>query len=389
MRRFLKTTGVRVTLSTVSQNSSFQKFSQANQRLMQPIRRLTLTLTLLACCSTASAEGVRPFCDALYWRASAATSAVWSSVIDASLFSDDSSFTAETLQFGWDPGFRGGVELGRPERSDSWDARLYWTNFHTSSSASAYGNVGVMPEFFSSFVGSDIIDFNRAAVDWGLTYNTIDLELGRKYRVSPTTWFRPSMGIKAGIIRQKARMDLQRDVLGLDLLSAEAEARNNFWGIGPSFGISGGWSFWRGGEASNSQQCGQELAEYAGPTLSTTHVSSFPKRHDLSLVGSFSADFLFGRWDVDDSYRRTDALVAPTDYREYTTSMNDTCLGTPVLHCFLGLQWVYQGKMALTAHAGYEMQWWANQQRTTTFQQLPMHGDLTIEGLTCGLSIDF
>ena len=362
---------------------------------MLPTKRLTLTLTLLACCSTASAEGVRPFCDALYWRASAATSAVWSSAISTSLFSGespypvDSSFTAETLQFGWDPGFRVGVELGHQKRSNSWDTKLYWTNFHTSSRASAYGNEGIMPELFSSFVGSDIIDFNRAAVDWGLTYNTIDLELGRKCCVSPTAWLRPSMGIKAGIIQQKARMNLQRDVFGLELLGAQAVAQNNSWGIGPSFGISGGCSFWRCGQTIHSQQDGLELTEYSGPTLLGPHTSTAPKRHDLSLIGSLSVDFLFGRWDVNDSYRRTDSLVAPTAYREYTTSMNDTCLGTPVLHCFLGLQWACQGKVDFTAHAGYELQWWANQQRMTTFQQLPMHGDLTIEGLTCGASIEF
>jgi hypothetical protein len=69
--------------------------------------------------------------------------------------------------------------------------------------------------------------------------------------------------------------------------------------------------------------------------------------------------------------------------------MKDSSLGVPVLRYFLGLEWVHKGNVTLNARVGYELQWWANQQRMLAFQQLPMHGDLTIEGLTCGVSIGF
>ena len=140
-------------------------------------------------------------------------------------------------------------------------------------------------------------------------------------------------------------------------LSAEENVTHDFWGIGPSFGISGGWSL--------------------------------PRCKNLSLVGSFSADFLFGQWNVNDAYARTDIVPLAGTYRAFTTSMTDSCLGAPVLRYFLGLEWVHQGNVTLTARVGYELQWWANQQRMLAFQQLPMHGDLTLEGLTCGVSVGF
>ena len=69
--------------------------------------------------------------------------------------------------------------------------------------------------------------------------------------------------------------------------------------------------------------------------------------------------------------------------------MKDSCLGTPVIRYFLGLEWEREGCVMITGRVGYELQWWANQQRMTTFQQLPMHGDLTLQGLTCGISVGF
>jgi hypothetical protein len=69
--------------------------------------------------------------------------------------------------------------------------------------------------------------------------------------------------------------------------------------------------------------------------------------------------------------------------------MKDSSLGSLNLNYFLGLEWIHRGDVTITARLGYELQWWANQQRLPTFQQLPMHGDLTLQGLTCGISVGF
>ena len=183
------------------------------------------------------------------------------------------------------------------------------------------------------------------AIDWSLTYNTIDLEAGRKFAVGESAWIRPSLGIKTAIIQQRIQLGLANPGLGI---SAEEDVTHDFWGIGPSFGISGAWNL--------------------------------PRCRNLSLTGSFSADFLFGQWNVNDAYTRTDNQLPVGVYGAFVTSMKDSCLGVPVLRYFLGLQWVHEGRVTITARAGYELQWWANQQRVLAFQQLPMHGDLTLDG---------
>jgi hypothetical protein len=164
------------------------------------------------------------------------------------------------------------------------------------------------------------------------------------------------MGIKTAVIRQDLHLDLARPNAGL---SAVEDITHDFWAIGPSFGISGGWNI--------------------------------PKCKKLSLIGSFSADFLFGQWNVNDTYARTDDLypLHAAGYGAMTTDMKNSRLGVPMLRYFAGIEWVHQGNVTLAARVGYEMQWWANQQRLLAFQQLPMHGDLTIEGLTCGVSVGF
>ncbi|MCX7424679.1 MAG: Lpg1974 family pore-forming outer membrane protein [Planctomycetia bacterium] len=326
---------------------------------MMRFTRLTLAIALIASCSTALADGVTPFGDVLCWHASAEASTVWSNAAY-----EGSSFSADNVHFDWSPGFRFG--FGHKLHDESWDVKLYWTHFRTSQDehvAIEEGQPGVVvPEFFSGFVGSTLDGipmFNHASIDWRLTYNTIDLELGRRVAVGQSAWLRPSMGIKTAIIQQDVRLRFASPNAIIPALSVTAEENiaHDFWGIGPSFGISGGWSL--------------------------------PNRRNLSLVGSFAADFLFGQWNVDDAYARTDDQLPVLSYGAFSTSMKDSWLGVPALRYCLGVEWVHQGNVTLTARVGYELQWWANQQRMLAFQQLPMHGDLTLEGLTCGVSIGF
>jgi hypothetical protein len=329
---------------------------------MSLFARFILTTALFACCSTALADGVTPFCDVLYWHASAEPSTVWSNAVYV-----HSSFSAENVPFDWNPGFR--IGFGHKMDEQSWDVKLYWTYFHTSHDANvsvSNGTDAVISEFFSGFVGGfadtslgNIPLFSQGSIDWNLTYNTIDLDVGRKITFGESAWIRPSLGIKTAVIQQDVHLNFARpnSTIPLLSLSAEENVAHDFWGIGPSFGISGGWSL--------------------------------PKCNNLSLVGSFSADFLFGQWNVNDDYARTDIILPVDSYGAFTTSMTDSLLGVPVLRYYLGLEWVRQGNVTLGARVGYELQWWANQQRMLAFQQLPMHGDLTLEGLTCGFSIGF
>ena len=317
---------------------------------MRRLLRLTLLLVLLVACRQASAAGVTPYGDVLVWHASEETSSIWSSTIAES--GTTHSFSAANVDFDWDPGFR--IGLAHQRDAESWDTRLYWAYFHTSADMSqAPGLDVIIPEFFSGFIsGSDLL-FDSAALNWGLSYNTLDFELGRTIRLGEALSIRPSMGLKAALIDQKIT------ARWASLLGPAATERvdHDFQGIGPAFGIAGRW---------NS-----------------------PRLPNWSVVGSFSAALLWGEWNIEDTFERTDPGLPLSAYGAFTTSMNDSSLGTLNLNYFLGLQWVRPGDVTITGRLGYELQWWANQQRLPTFQQLPMHGDLTLEGLSCGVSLEF
>ncbi len=313
--------------------------------------RLTMLLVLLAGCSRAIAQGVTPFADVLVWHASEETSSVWSSTITTS--GSTHAFSADNAQFDWNAGFR--VGFAHQPDEQAWDARLCWTNFGSSASAaSPVGNQAIVPEFFSGFVSGDAGVFDSAALNWDLTFNTIDFEVGRTIAIGEFVSVRPAMGLKAAIIDQKILANWSRASLGM---FATERVDHDFRGLGPSFGINGRWIV--------------------------------PRFGNLSVVGSFSGALLWGTWNVDDSYARTDTQFPLLTYGAFTTSMKDSSLGTLNLNYFLGLEWIRYGEVTIAARLGYELQWWANQQRLPTFQQLPMHGDLTLQGLTCGICVGF
>ncbi len=313
--------------------------------------RLTLLLVLLIGCSNAIAEGVTPFGNVLVWHASEETSSVWSSTVTTS--DSLNTFSAANVQFDWNAGFR--IGFAHKPDEQSWDGKLYWTHFRSSENTTfPPGDQAIVPEFFSGFVGGDAGIFNGAALDWSLNFNTVDFELGRTIAIGESVFLRPSLGLKAAVIDQKILANWTDSTLGL---SATEHVDHDFRGFGPSFGIDGRWNV--------------------------------PQFRNLSVVGSFSGALLWGVWNVDDTYQRTDTAYPLFTYGAFTTSMKDSSLGTLNLNYYLGLEWIRQGDITITARLGYELGWWANQQRLPTFQQLPMHGDLTLQGLTCGISVGF
>ena len=60
-----------------------------------------------------------------------------------------------------------------------------------------------------------------------------------------------------------------------------------------------------------------------------------------------------------------------------------------MLRYFAGFDWTYEAKALVTVKLGYEMQFWMNQLRIPTLSQETVHGDLTLQGMICGLLIKF
>jgi hypothetical protein len=129
---------------------------------------------------------------------------------------------------------------------------------------------------------------------------------------------------------------------------------NNFYGAGPELGLDAFWNI-------------------------TSH---------LYLQGNLSTAFMWGRWNIQDVYQRPAVASQSITATRITTNMSNAQLGTLMLDYFLGMGWHQEGRIPWSFKLGYEVQHWPHQARWDSFQQLPVHGDLTFQGATCGVSVD-
>ncbi|HSX21062.1 MAG TPA: Lpg1974 family pore-forming outer membrane protein [Gammaproteobacteria bacterium] len=295
--------------------------------------------------STIYAAGIAPEVDILVWHVSQEPTSTWANIAQTG-GSHTFTLKAPNVDFNWDVG----VKIGALYEASSglWDSGLYWTYFKAKTTSNVANSLQlVFPEFFSGFISQNF--FFGGSLDWRLLMNMFDYELGHKFNVGKSFALRPFIGIKGGTIYQTINCDWNAI-----LYTATEKVKHNFFGIGPSFGIDTTWKFYK----------------------------------NFSLRGDFSAALLWGNWKISDTYSRpyVPFVVDPTTI---TTDMHHTQLGTLMLDYFLGLAWNATKKPGLSLQIGYEVQWWTNQLRMPTFQQLPVHGDLTLQGATCRIILDF
>lgn len=306
---------------------------------------------------TQSGRPVKLFADALYWRASEETSSIWATIGTTSfnpLIKD--SWIAKNISFGCDLGWR--VGCGRELFYDLWDTEIFWSSFRTEAHSTIPNTSNlIIPQFFGGFVNGD--HPLNGQLKWKILYNMADWELGRMFFVSSRVCLRPFIGLKGGWIFQTVDSTWQvdeRDVHGINIpvdYIAMENLKNDFWGVGPSGGFHTIWT-----------------------------LACFSK-HALQLYGDFSMAFMWGTWSFQDEYHN------PTPYR-ISTNVDDLHLGALALSGFLGIGWEksYETKY-ISAKVGYETQLWINQVRFPTFQQVLLHGDLTLQGGTFHVQIDF
>ncbi len=307
------------------------------------LKSVLLFCSLSSCCVHAGM--FTPSIDLLYWHASQETSSFWSSVITVPT-ANEIVYSPPNNQFGWDTGVRLG--LSYEPGKHYWDTSLVWTHF--SSAKDNYLKLSaqiVAPEFFSGFLSRDL--FFGADVDWQLSMHTVDLKASHAVPITQKFTIKPSIGLKVASIHQD--IEAVWDAL---IYASNEKLKHHFHGVGPRFGLETQWNI----------------------------------HSHLSFVADFAAAFMWGKWTIEDTYSRPRALfglIAPTTI---TTSMNEPKLGTLMLEYFLGLQWQSHTQHNITLQLGFESQFWANQLRVTTFQILPLHGDLTLQGGTCRFQID-
>jgi hypothetical protein len=293
----------------------------------------------------ANAQVISAFGDLLVWHVSEQTAATWANIVSKPQ-SNTVDFDAANIEFNWDVGFRGGV-LFSPNK-DTQDVAAYWTYFPSRSSSNfRLSEQIVVPDFFSGFVSEDL--FFGANINWRIIMNMFDLEIARKINIGHGVSICPAIGIKSGTIKQS--INTEWDAL---VYTASENVKHNYFGVGPTFSIDTNWNVYK----------------------------------NINLIGDFATAFMWGYWQISDTYTRPPALFGIVTPTTITTNMNQMRLGTAMFDYFMGLEWAHQGKLNINLQLGYEMQLWTNQLRMPTFQQLPVHGNLTLQGATCHIRID-
>lgn len=288
------------------------------------------------------------FADFFYWHASEETSSSWAYIPELP------NITAPNVYFGWSPGVRTGLKY---ELNDLVETQIYWTYFTTRSQESftASPNQTVLPEFFNGF--TTLTPFTSGKVNWQLTMNMIDLEVGHRFSPLNSLTVRPFIGVKGGSINQgvNSTWNFQGELLEILPIaySAAEKLKNNFSGVGPSFGIDSKWKLYK----------------------------------NFSIRGDFSSAWLWGKWNIQDIY--SGPSLSGLQLATTISTNTSNSLGSLMLRYFTGIDWTYEAKASVTLKVGYEMQYWMNQLRLPLFQQVPVHGDLTLQGGTCGILIKF
>jgi Legionella pneumophila major outer membrane protein precursor len=287
----------------------------------------------------------------LIWYASEQPSSLWANATTTTV--QNLNFTDHVdiaiASFDWNYGFR--VGIGHTMEHDQWDTQLYWAWFRTSAASNiptvnALINT-VYLEFDGSFLHGDLFLGKAASINWSLLFNMLDWELGRNCLITKALSMRPFIGIKGGCINQNilAKVNLVTSI-------GKERLENHFWGIGPSGGLNTAWTI--------------------------GHVSS----HSFNLFGDFSAATMWGNWHVKDVYHNGSEVIP--------VKIDMTSLGSLMLRGFLGIGWdTHTSGYRIAATLGYEMQIWFNQLRIPTVPQLPVHGDLTLQGGIFNARFDF
>ncbi len=299
------------------------------------------------------------FADFLVWKASEEPTAFWTNSVkirpDLTVVFDAQDFT-----FPWDLGFR--VGAGYHFVYDQWDTQVYWTRFHTGAHHHAPSNgYANLSQFFAGFIDEFTGGLNNyaesAKIHWTLRYDMIDWDLGRSFWVSKGLSLRPFLGIKGGWINQEIHTKWNNitTVAPIIHFPSTENLKNNFWGVGPSAGVKTKWKI---------RQFGSQF---------------------ISFFGDFSSAMLWGTWVETDVYKN------PMP-RKVVIHMKNSELGSLMLQGFLGMGYdadFNKGRTHFALRLGYEMQLWFNQLRLITFNQLLLHGDLSLQGGTLNCCIDF
>lgn len=291
-------------------------------------------------------ESTFGFIDLLLWEIRESGADNWAQTFH---YSDSGRKVAAGLidaPFDWHSGIR--VGIGREFNEHHFDITFAYTHYQAFASNQASGTVASAFDggyFVNNTNGANLgLTYNNANIRWQIFYNTVDLNLGRNFKLDPILQLHPFVGLKAASINQAIYTNWLTPTIPTNFTSATENLKNDFSGIGPTIGVETAWVIYTG-----------------------THQS-------LSLIGNVAAGLLFGHWHFNEVFANNSGITITT----YVNSVNGV---SPVTSGLLGLQWnTFFKKSDLSVRLGYEAQLWFNQEQFYSLSMGRANRPVSIQG---------
>lgn len=302
---------------------------------------------------------------------------------------DESSGNDRTIKikdqnFKFKPGFRIGFGYNLPY--DGWDLHTAYTWHYTYVHSSVLGTtvqnngsvngtiIGTLAILPLNDGAPVFVAYERARSHWQNQFNVWDLDLGRNYYVGKHLAVKPTVGLKAALIRQHLqafmynadRQEIGQQqqppfVIGFD--NAFTRFKSRFWGVGPKLGASGEWELGAGFSFFGNVHASLLYGQFKTKNSIVARVVADRVEPGSDRVGNNEGGHIF------DNYYRLRAMTYAS-------------MGLEWSRCFW--DWFY-----FRMHLGWEGQYWWQQMEFLNFKDLSPDGDLSLTGVNAGFRFDF
>lgn len=308
--------------------------------------------------------------DLLYWKAN--ENGIPLAVVNKQSSVNLTHSKVENLRGKWDVAFRVGLGYNIPH--DGWDVSLSWLRYnshghqkHIHSKANRF----IFP--YLPPAADPIADRNTCASAkgrWGVLLNQLDLDLGREFFVSKWLTLRPHAGLRTDWIEQRAKGEYHNFSALLPLPSeVEAKYKDRWWGIGIESGLDTQWGLGSG----------------------------------WSIFANLAAAILYGEHTIkvkdEDEPAFDNGSASSLPNGVFVKLRDKAWVAHPILDLQLGLRWdtlLANDHLHLGIQLGWENHVYFSQNQFPIFSVVfnlgkffANQGDLSLEGWTLGVQLDF
>ena len=205
-------------------------------------------------------------------------------------------------RWGWDRGIRTGI--GLVTNHDGWDIYGDWTWFYNSTFDTTKVAKYAVNDLtnIQNPIGTEALatpwvangtnsNFDSISTRWSIQLNQFDIELGRKFYISPKLVFRPFGGIRGHWSRMFFKVRGDYDGLGLGnnngRLQERARRTQNLWAVGLLGGLQSQWHFTQNW----SVFINWGLSLLYGAFDARTHLQSFGFNTNNQITSDFDRKF--------------------------------------------------------------------------------------------------